>query len=71
MYLCRIRTGTVLSKVTTLHPAALGNLLSRINSAVHHQQPFGGKLLGKQPEGMADILNILKEIQVVLPQYSV
>ena len=64
--LCRIRTGTVLSKSDNPASQPLCNLLNRINAAVNHQQPLGGKLLCKQPEGMADILDILKEIQVVL-----
>ena len=62
----RVGTGKILSEGN--HPAleSPGDFLHLLDSAVHHQKSFCGKLLGKQTEGMAYVLNILKEVQMVL-----
>ena len=50
------------------HPAFFltHNLLRTVNSAVNHQKSPIGKAFYKLSKGMADILDILKEIQMVL-----
>ena len=62
----RVGAGKVLSEGNHSAIEALGDFLHLLDSAVYHQKSFGRKLVGKQTEGMAYVLNILKEVQMVL-----
>ena len=61
-----IITGRILSEGDYAAVQSPGNFLHPVNIFVDHQKASCRKLLCKQTEGMTDIRDILKEIQMIL-----